>query len=126
MARLRKHGAEDERRGSDDEDDVDELASHGRAAALDAHRHLEAGAQRRHHPGRRPAEDEEADEAEAPSPATPASRSRRVTSAPPRLDSGSASTISLITSLRSSSFRSTIPKIATSTIESGTSEKRTR
>ena len=50
----------------------------------------------------------------------------RVTSAPPLSESGSASTISLITSLRRSSLRSTIPKIATSTIESGTSEKRTR
>jgi hypothetical protein len=50
----------------------------------------------------------------------------RVTSAPPLSERGRASTISLITLARRSSFRSTIPKIATSTIESGTSEKRTR
>ena len=45
--------------------DVDELAADGGTAALDAHRHLEPGAQRRHHPGRGPAEDEEADEPES-------------------------------------------------------------
>ena len=58
-------GPDDEHGGSDDEDHVDELPAHGRPSAFDAHRDLEPGAQRGHHPRRGPAEDEEADQAEA-------------------------------------------------------------
>ena len=64
LGQVEQDDDEHERRSSDDQDDVDELASNSRAAALDAHRHFEPGAQRGHHSGRGPAEDEEADEAE--------------------------------------------------------------
>ena len=66
---LRREGHEDEGDDecsrADDQQHVDELAADGGTAALDPHRDLEAGAQRRHHPGRSPAEDEQAEQADS-------------------------------------------------------------
>ena len=125
LREVQEDDDEHESRGTDDEDDVDQLAANSRAAAVDPHRDLEPARERCHHPGRGPAEDEQADEAER----------RRWRSelldlagdvGAAGLGERKASMISLITSLRRPSFRSTSPKMATRTIESGTREKRTR
>ena len=58
-----RHGDEHQGGGTDDQCEVDELSARHRARLRDMHRRLEPPADRRHHPGRSPGEDQDADEA---------------------------------------------------------------